>query len=161
MLKCNLFRILVLWTTLCLSTSVFADCFDSAATYQHVNSTVLRAIAVVESNNNPRAINRNKNGSTDIGLMQINTIHMPELNKVGIHKRDLMNACKNIYVAAWLLRKSIGRHGNIWLAAGGYHSETPSERLKYALKVRNVVLVMLEQKRHPWHNPVVQVYASN
>ncbi len=47
-----------------------ADCFDAAATYQHVNPYVLRAIAWQESRNQGNAIHKNENGSTDYGLMQ-------------------------------------------------------------------------------------------
>ncbi|HEX8826534.1 MAG TPA: lytic transglycosylase domain-containing protein, partial [Xanthobacteraceae bacterium] len=53
-----------------------ADCFDEAAKYQKVNPLILRAIAWNESHNKPDAINKNANGSTDYGLMQINSIHL-------------------------------------------------------------------------------------
>jgi soluble lytic murein transglycosylase-like protein len=116
-----------------------ADCFDSAAQYQHVNPRILRGIAMVESHDNPHAINHNANGSIDIGLMQINSIHLAELNRFGIHRRDLMNACKNIYTAAYLLRQKMRLHGNTWIAVGSYHSETPAERDRYARLVKSEV----------------------
>lgn len=124
-----------------------ADCFDAAAVYQNVNPTTLRGIAVVESQNNPKALNRNKNGSVDFGLMQVNSIHLTELKRYGVHKRDLMNSCKNIYVAAWLLRRSMNRYGNTWKAVGGYHSNTPGEREQYALKVQKAVRVIIASRQ--------------
>jgi lysozyme-related protein Hpa2 len=125
-----------------------ADCFDEAAAYQHVNPTILRGIRIVENaQGNPSAIGRNKNGSVDMGMMQINSIHLPELKKYRIHRRDLMNSCKNIYVAAWLLRRQMDRHGNNWVAVGGYHSNTPKERAKYAAKVQKAVKTILAAKQ--------------
>lgn len=116
-----------------------ADCFDSAAHYQKVDPMILRGIATVESHDNPHAINRNKNGTVDYGMMQINSIHLKELKKYGVHRADLMVACKNIYTGAWILRRKINIHGNNWVAVGAYHSETPSERRQYAKKVEIAV----------------------
>ena len=124
-----------------------ADCFTDAAQYQKVNPTILHGIAVVESQNNPKAINRNKNGSIDFGLMQVNSIHLPELKRYKIGRRDLMQSCKNIYVAAWLLRRAMNRYGNTWAAVGGYHSNTPKERYAYAMKVRAAVKTILAAKQ--------------
>jgi soluble lytic murein transglycosylase-like protein len=113
-----------------------ADCFDAAAKYQKVNPKILRGIGVVESHDNPHAIGHNKNGSVDYGIMQINSIHLRELKKYGVRRSDLMNECKNIYTAAWLLHQKMNKYGNSWKAVGAYHSETPSERDAYARKVR-------------------------
>jgi hypothetical protein len=55
------------------------------------------------------------------------------------HRRDLMNACKNIYIGAWLLKRKINQHGNNAVAIGAYHSETPRERDLYALLIRRQI----------------------
>jgi soluble lytic murein transglycosylase-like protein len=141
-----------LLTTLAAATMLFsgvtqADCFTDAAAYQRVNPTILKGIATVESQMDPKAINRNKNGSIDFGIMQVNSIHLPELKKYKIGRRDLMQSCKNIYVAAWLLRRSMNRYGNTWAAVGGYHSNTPKERAVYAIKVRQAVKTILAAKQ--------------
>lgn len=48
------------------------------------------AIAKCESGLNPNAINnRNKNGTTDGGLMQINSIHDKYLDELGLDKFDV------------------------------------------------------------------------
>jgi len=117
-----------------------ADCFNRAAKYYHVNHEVLRAIAQVESSLNPNAIRKNKNGSVDRGLMQINSIHLPLLNKYGIHKKDLMDGCSSIYVGAYLLKRSVDRYGNTLEAIGSYHSATPGERDKYTKLVVNRIV---------------------
>jgi lysozyme-related protein Hpa2 len=150
------------------SGMAYADCFDEAAAYQHVNPTILRGIRIVENaEGNPYAVGRNKNGSVDLGMMQINSIHLPELKKFKIHRRDLMNSCKNIYVAAWLLRRQMDRHGNNWVAVGGYHSNTPALRAQYAAKVQKAVKTILAAKQQQQMlaskkvNPYLAVMASN
>ncbi|BDD79693.1 hypothetical protein [Burkholderia phage FLC9] len=152
--------------TMMFSGVARADCFDEAAAYQHVNPTVLRGIRMVENAQaDPRAIGRNKNGSVDLGMMQINSIHLPELKKYKIRRRDLMNSCKNIYVAAWLLRRQMDRHGNNWVAVGGYHSNTPKERAQYAVKVQKAVKTILAARQQQVvakkSNPYLALMASN
>jgi soluble lytic murein transglycosylase-like protein len=47
-----------------------------------VHPDILRAITKVESNFNPRALNKNQNGTYDIGIMQINSSWIPVLETV-------------------------------------------------------------------------------
>jgi soluble lytic murein transglycosylase-like protein len=53
-----------------------------------------------------------------------------------VHRADLMNECKNIYTAAYLLKQKMKVHGNTWVAVGSYHSESPALRNQYARLVR-------------------------
>ena len=66
-----------------------ADCLDDAATFHRVNPRLLRVIAQHESGMRPTAVNRNSNGSEDIGLMQINTSWLPTLARYGIRREHL------------------------------------------------------------------------
>lgn len=116
-----------------------ADCFDDAAAYQHVNPLILRAIAWQESRNRPDALHKNANGSTDYGLMQINSIHLPTLATYGISHETLMHPCKNVFIAAWHLRRQMDKYGNTWTAVGAYHSETPALRDRYARQIQAIL----------------------
>jgi len=116
-----------------------ADCVMDAAKYHKVNPTILLGIAIVESRLRANATNVNTNGSTDMGMMQINSIHLPELSKYGVKKDDLYDGCKNVYTGAWILRKQMDKYGNNWQAIGSYHSATPAFRDAYAKRVRNAV----------------------
>ncbi|SMG37440.1 lytic transglycosylase domain-containing protein [Paraburkholderia susongensis] len=122
-------------TLLAAAGSARADCFDEAAKYQKVNPLILRAIAWQESHNRPDAQHKNANGSTDYGVMQINSIHLPVLAQYGISQGTLMEPCKNVYIAAWHLRRQMNKYGNTWQAVGAYHSETPALRDKYAQQI--------------------------
>jgi len=121
------------------------DCFDEAAAYHGVSAAVLRAIDKLESNLRADAVSRNRNGSQDIGMMQINSIHLKELDRWGVGVAQLGDACVNIYVAAWHYRRQIDRWGNTWLAVGTYHSATPVHRDAYVRRVRQVLAGWLRQ----------------
>jgi soluble lytic murein transglycosylase-like protein len=112
-------------------------CILEAADYHGVNPYLLRSILMVESRLNPKAINTNKNGTRDIGVAQINSIHLPVLQTHGIKENHLMDACVNTYVGAWLLRKQIARYGMTWFGVAAYHSVTPEKNFRYQVLVYN------------------------
>jgi soluble lytic murein transglycosylase-like protein len=111
-------------------------CWDDAAQRYQVSSALLYAIARTESGLNPQAIGRNRNGSRDIGLMQINSTWLPKLATHGIHESDLFEPCTNIHVGAWILADNVSRLGYTWEAVGAYNATNPALRRAYIEKVR-------------------------
>lgn len=69
-----------------------------------------------------QAINRNTDGSVDVGLMQINSRWFPRLAEMGILPGDLWHSCTNIQVGAWILAGEIRRFGYGWQAIGAYNA---------------------------------------
>jgi len=123
----------------CISSSAFAHCFEEASAKYGVDSKLLKSIAKVESNFNQNAIGKNKNGSVDIGLMQINSSWLPTLAKYGITRETLINdACINVKVGAWVMASNIKQLGNNWKAVGAYNSPTRLNQQIYAEKVSAV-----------------------
>lgn len=118
----------------------YADCFDEAASYQHLDPMILRAIAWQESRGHADAMHINANGTTDFGMMQVNSIHLRTLSNYGISQQDLMKPCISVYVGAWYLRQMMMRHKDTWNAVGAYHSERPDERDKYSNSVMKIVV---------------------
>lgn len=116
------------------------QCVVKAAERHSVNPWVLKAILKVESNFKPSAVTRNTNGTVDLGMAQINSIHLKELSKFGIAEGDLLNPCVSTYVAAWHLAKQHRRHGNTWFAVGAYHSATPCFNTRYVGLVWNTLI---------------------
>ncbi len=111
-------------------------CFAEAAATHDVPAQVLQAIAQVESKNDPAAVGHNRNGSVDLGLMQINSSWLPRLKaKFGLTRAKLMDACTNIHVGAWILSSNLTRYKELWRAVGAYHSPAPRRRDAYARKV--------------------------
>ncbi len=87
-----------------------------------IEPSLLARIATIESSMNPNAIGKNTNGTVDIGLMQINSMHLKSLAKVGVTAQSLKDPEVNIYVAALLLSSHIKRRGYNLQAIGCYHS---------------------------------------
>ena len=126
MLRCLFLLIL-------LPSVAFAFCFEEAAQLYGLNATLLRSIAKVESNFNACAINVNKDGSYDLGVMQINSTWTQRLGLDG--DKLLNNACYNVMTGAKILRKCIDRHGYTWEAVGCYNAVSTHHRVKYAWKI--------------------------
>ena len=112
-------------------------CWDAAASRYHVDRHLLHAIARTESSLNAHAVNVNRNGTRDIGLMQINSAWLPTLATHGLRERDLYDPCTNLHVGAWILATQIQRLGPTWNAVGAYHSPTRARRLTYVTRVQN------------------------
>lgn len=131
-------------TLMALASGQAIACWEEAASKYRIHAYLLYAIAKTESNLNPRAINRNKNGSYDIGLMQINSIWLPTLRKYGLDEQQLYDPCTSIQVGAWILAQNMQRLGNSWDAVGAYNASNPAYRLRYAQKVyRNLPPALL------------------
>lgn len=114
-------------------------CWEEAAASYGVNAHLLYAIAKTESNLNPLATNRNKDGSYDIGLMQINSRWLPILRRHGVDEQSLFDPCTSIHVGAWVLAQNMRRLGNSWEAVGAYNAKDPVLRQRYATRVlRNI-----------------------
>ncbi|WP_341678714.1 lytic transglycosylase domain-containing protein [Niveibacterium sp. SC-1] len=76
-------------------TAQHATCtWESAGQKHGVSPYLLYAIAKTESSLNPRATNRNGNGSEDVGLMQINSVWLPTLARYGITRADLFDGVR-------------------------------------------------------------------
>ncbi len=126
-----------------VSQQALAYCWKEAATQYNIEPELLQAIAVVESGNRAQVMNHaNRNGTRDIGLMQINSIHLPRLLKQGITEDRLINEpCLSVEVGASILAEFIQRFGYNWTAVGSYNvgtgtgPEREALRMQYAQKI--------------------------
>lgn len=112
-------------------------CVAPAAEYHSVNQHILRAILAIESGMRPDVVSRNKNGSVDVGIAGINSIHFKDLARVGVTPEKLMDPCVSTYVAAWKLSKHMARFGNNWYGVAAYHSKTPYFNARYQALLHN------------------------
>lgn len=88
----------------------------------------------------PTAIGRNRDGSFDIGLMQINSSHMARLKKMGVSEKQLLNdPCISVIVGASILSDMMKIYGYSWEAVGAYNAGTSPKnaeiRNRYAKKI--------------------------
>ncbi len=136
-------RLLCLLMLLLLASArASASCWRDAERHFGIEARLLQAIAITESNMNPRATGINNNGSRDIGLMQINSIHLPRLKTLGIDEQRLYDdSCLSVMVGASVLADMMKLYGYSWEAVGAYNAGTAAGRRdlrkRYAQRVWN------------------------
>ncbi len=108
-------------------------CFDEAGREFNISPVLLKNIATVESSLDPGAFRTNRNGTFDIGLMQINSIWLKTLD---VTAEELTgDACLNTRTGARILRSCIDRYGYTWEAVGCYNASSKERKVGYAWKV--------------------------
>ncbi len=132
----------------------YADCFHAAAQHYSLAPELLVAIAQAESQFDPFALNTaNRNGSWDIGLMQINSRWLPVLESTGIVATQLYDACTSIWIGAWVLAGHVARYGYGWDAVGAYNAGTAATtaaqraRERYAHRIHRLLLRQSDRLR--------------
>lgn len=118
---------------LCQPSMVMAFCFDDAAQQHGLSPLLLRSIAMVESGCRPAAVHVNSNGSTDLGMMQVNSSWV---GKLGLDTaRLLRDPCYNVMTGARILRQCVDRYGYTWEAVGCYNAFSRDKRVDYSWKI--------------------------
>lgn len=134
---------LLLFCVLMSGNQALAYCWEETARRYDIEPELLQAIAAVESGHRAEVMNYdNRNGTRDIGLMQINSVHLPRLFKQGItEERLLSEPCLSVEVGASILAGFIQRFGYNWKAVGSYKvgpgagPEREALRMRYAEKI--------------------------
>ena len=83
-----------------------------------------------------KIIEKNKDKSFDIGLMQVNKWWF---DKYGYNYKYGFDACYNIKLGSWILSYEINRNGYTWDAIGEYHSKTTRYKKKYINKIQKAL----------------------
>jgi soluble lytic murein transglycosylase-like protein len=123
---------------LTLPSTARAFCFEEAGQQYGISPAILWTIAKEESNYDHTAVNLNKNGTYDFGLMQINSWWA---NILGPDTWSALGEpCYNVKVGAWILSRCIQEHGYTWEAIGCYHSPGDRARKKYARMIYNSLI---------------------
>lgn len=105
-----------------LKAALFGFCFEEAAAEYGLEPSTLWTIAKIESNLNPNTYYTNKNGTADIGLMQINTANLDDLRRLGYDYGDsIWEPCTNVKVGAWILRGCYDKFGESWKTIDCYN----------------------------------------
>jgi soluble lytic murein transglycosylase-like protein len=100
---------------------------------------VLKAIAMVESRMNPRAVSKERR-TRNLGIMQVNSSWIPVLKRKGFDVKRIMDPCYNILVGAFVLRFHIDESGgDLWKGVGRYNAKSKGKQLRYVRKVRLVL----------------------
>ncbi|MFA5040572.1 MAG: lytic transglycosylase domain-containing protein [Bdellovibrionales bacterium] len=124
-----------------LTAQAFATCILLAANTYNVPAAVMIGIMHVEGGRVGQEVGPNRNGTYDLGPMQVNTRWLPMLQKSwnvnAVTARSWVrdNGCVNVHVAAWILRQKMEDTGSLWGGIAAYHSSTPKHGIPYANKV--------------------------
>lgn len=103
-------------------------CISKVSEKYGINPEIFYAIAKIESGFNPYAYRKNRNGTVDIGLMQINS---QTARHFGYSPSQLWDICTNVEVAALKLRSCYQIYGESLKTIGCYHSNTAYHMRKY------------------------------
>ena len=111
------------------------QCINRAAVEYHVPAILIISVLKTE-NGHAGSANKNKNGTYDLGCMQINSAWLPELARYGFTEQDVQyDPCKNVEVGAWILSTSIASEMTLQRGVGDYHSHTEYYNVSYSEKV--------------------------
>lgn len=130
-----------------MTPQILYSCIVAAANLYNFSPTILYGIYTAEQGKVGYE-RQNDNGSYDLGVMQINTVWVPELSKhwnlsekeTRVVLRD--DGCLNIKTAAWILKQQLNKEPDLIKAIGNYHSKTPRHNKRY----RSTVLLNLKEK---------------
>lgn len=135
-----------------LPPTTFDACFSAAGARYQIEPLLLKAIAKGESTFRPWITNTNRDEkgnpvSTDYGLMQVNSIQIPGLIRMGVIQaaEDLLKRpCLNIHIGAWILAKHFQVCGVTWNCLGSYNAgfrkDRHETREKYANRIWRIYL---------------------
>ena len=119
----------------------YLACMALVAQIYSLPPRVLPSIQAVEGGGNG-VVHRNRDGTEDLGVMQINTLWLPTLSRYSklpvaeVRERLLTRPCYNIAAAGLILRTYLDEtRGDLMQAVGNYHSHTPLLNQGYQAKV--------------------------
>lgn len=99
---------------------------------------------------------RNRDGTEDLGIMQINTLWVPTLARYShitvaeARERLLARPCYNIAAAGLVMRTYLDEtRGDLMRAVGNYHSHTPMLNQDYQTKVLRSASILFTTARPP------------
>ncbi|ORJ62410.1 lytic transglycosylase domain-containing protein [Geothermobacter hydrogeniphilus] len=137
--------IILLLAAICIHPAAAgAFCFEQAADRYQVPAALLWAIAKVESNFDPRAIYHNPDGSTDIGVMQVNSRWRQSFAPAVWNALD--DPCTNVKAGARILSDCLQRLGYTWRGIGCYNAVSRDKQANYARRVLAVMQTMPRQR---------------
>ncbi len=122
-------------------TPLSMECLERVSTRYQVHPVILSIVARVEGGWSGAKI-ENTNGTYDLGLMQINTIHLDFLSQYGITEKMLQNNdCISVGFAAWYIRnvtvnQTARDSMDYFRAIARYHSKNEPYRTRYAERLQ-------------------------
>ncbi len=89
---------------------------EKNATLFEIDKYLVFSICFVESSLREKVINTNENGTFDVGLMQVNTIHTNDI-------KFLLNTETNVFLACKILKANLIKTSNVYKAVKNYNGD--------------------------------------
>ncbi|GAB0114918.1 lytic transglycosylase domain-containing protein [Acidisoma sp. C75] len=131
----------------------YLTCMLTVAATLHLPPRVLPVIQAIEGGR-VGLVHENKDGSQDLGVMQVNTLWLPSLAaRAGFSLAEarahlIDDPCFNIAAAGLILRHYLDETGGALLPAiGDYHSHTPALNRSYRLEAEETALRLFAIRR--------------
>ena len=128
-----------------MGSEIIVSCLLAAAASHDLPPAVLYSIMINEGGKMGE-VSKNTNNTYDLGLMQINSLWLPELAKhwdvtpLEAAYAVVNDTCTNLNVASWILNKKIAEaDGSLIKGIAYYHSRTPHLGHRYAMKIYNTL----------------------
>lgn len=150
--------VLMLMVLFCARAHAF--CFDAAGAKYHIDPLLIQAIATAESSLQAGITHVNRDArtgralSTDYGLMQVNSTHIPSLIAKGFisSPQDLLTKpCLNVQTGTWILATHFQVCGISWNCLGSYNAgfrkDRHETRESYANRVYAIYKKLLLKER--------------
>ena len=124
-----------------ITAKALATCMLLAAQTYQVPPAVMIGIMHVEGGRVGQQVGPNKNGTYDLGPMQVNSSWIPQLARAwNVDQKTAYrlvrdDGCVNVRVSAWILHKKIKDAGSLYKGIAHYNSATPGIGTRYAAKV--------------------------
>ena len=142
----------LLWSLPISATPIAAEeqaevraCMQTASETVGVPRIALELIYRMEGGRRGQSV-LNKNGTVDMGPMQINSWWMRKLSEAGFTQAEIRDdICTNVHVSAWILKQEVKRSADLAEAIARYHSPTPEHQLRYISRVRDYLSDMIEE----------------
>lgn len=132
-----------------VSPRTIEKCVNYSARHFKLNPLVIKSIIKVEGGK-IGTMSRNSNGTYDMGIMQINTIHLPDIKKKypQVSWREVAySPCVNIGIGSWILSQRLREvdSDRYWIGVGNYHSKTKKYRDRYLKKLYPIYKKLLRE----------------
>jgi hypothetical protein len=110
------------------TSPVTVACVQQAAATYGIPEALILAVLETEGGR-PGLARRNRDGSHDLGPMQVNTRWV---RREGLNARDLRDhGCYNLHVGTAILARELRAAPDLATGVGNYHSRTPRHHQRY------------------------------
>lgn len=123
------------------------ECVQRAAAAFRVPDYAILTLMDVEGGD-VGTVSHNRNGTRDLGVLQVNSSWLPHLSKFGLTEQQLThNFCANVFAGSYILARAVADHKTLPRALAYYHSPTPVHQHRYLGLVQKALLRRAAQAR--------------